>query len=250
MDAGAETCETAADCDDGFECTTDNCGVGNVCRHTAIDALCTGEMERCFVGVGCRAMMAVMCSSDPECDDGSFCTGTETCVGPMGAGTCIPGRTMDCDDGNDCTMDVCNSEPAVDRCVYTPAPGCDAGVPPLDGGGTPCGAFEEMNYAGTYSFRPSAVSACMGSATYNITEARFSVSGGTLSVALDRFTLTQSPAPTDGTFDVSFSDGCASFRLEGEFACADRWAANWTASISGGCAFCSNQMSSVRGSRR
>ena len=93
------------------------------------------------------------------------------------------------------------------------APGCDAGAVLLDGG-TPCGPFEG-SYAGTYSFRPTAVSACTGSATYSISEAMFSVSGGTLNVRLDRFTLTQSPAPTDGTFDVSFSDGCGSFRLVG-----------------------------------
>jgi hypothetical protein len=187
--------------------------------------------------------------SDLECDDGSICTGTETCVGPAGSGMCIPGRAMDCDDGNDCTIDTCNAEPAVDGCEYELAAGCDAGTSTLDGG-IPCGPFEG-DYAGTYTFRPTAVSACTGSATYSISEATFSVVGGTLNVRLDRFTLTQSPAPTDGTFDVSFSDGCGSFRFVGEFACADRYSAMWTASFGGGaCGLCSGQMSTVRGSRR
>ncbi|MCP4657491.1 MAG: S8 family serine peptidase, partial [bacterium] len=53
----------------------------------------------------------VPCTSDPECDDGLFCNGAETCnfgTGQCDAGTdpCLPGET--CDEGNDlCTVVVC-----------------------------------------------------------------------------------------------------------------------------------------------
>jgi endonuclease I len=44
------------------------------------------------------------CTSDPECDDGIFCNGAETCV----TGTCQPGTAIDCSDGVACTDDSCN----------------------------------------------------------------------------------------------------------------------------------------------
>jgi hypothetical protein len=137
----------------------------------------------------------------------------------------------------------------VNGCSYAVAPGCDAGGTTFDAG-IPCLDFEESDYPGTYTFRPAAASACVGSATYTITEVTFSVAGGTLNIRADRFTLTQSPAPTDGTFDATFSDGCLSFRLQGMFACADRWTATWTATFGGSCSTCTDQMLSVRGSRR
>ncbi len=44
------------------------------------------------------------CTSDPECDDGIYCNGAETCV----AGACQPGTAVNCDDGVACTDDSCN----------------------------------------------------------------------------------------------------------------------------------------------
>jgi len=55
---------------------------------------------------------ALACTSDPECDDGLFCNGTETCN--IGTSTCEPGTPQPdnviCEDGDDCTLgDTCQS---------------------------------------------------------------------------------------------------------------------------------------------
>ncbi len=46
------------------------------------------------------------CNSNPECDDGLFCNGAETCN--LGTNTCEPGTPPNCDDGVSCTDDSCN----------------------------------------------------------------------------------------------------------------------------------------------
>ncbi len=54
------------------------------------------------------------CTIDADCDDGSYCNGTERCV----LGDCQPGSPPNCDDGIPCTDDAC-SEPTR-SCVHTP----------------------------------------------------------------------------------------------------------------------------------
>ncbi len=49
----------------------------------------------------------VECSSDPECDDGLFCNGVESC---SPAGICQAGIAAECNDGIPCTVDVCSNE--------------------------------------------------------------------------------------------------------------------------------------------
>ncbi len=44
------------------------------------------------------------CTGDPDCDDGLFCNGAETC----NAGSCQAGTLVDCSDGVGCTDDSCN----------------------------------------------------------------------------------------------------------------------------------------------
>ena len=66
---------------------------------------------------------ALACTSDPECDDGLFCNGTETCN--IGTSMCEPGTPKPdfiiCDDGDDCTVsDTCQSG------VCTGGPGADS----------------------------------------------------------------------------------------------------------------------------
>lgn len=103
-------CETAAECDDGDPCTVDTC-----------------ENERCV-------------NEPVTCDDGVFCNGRETCIG----GDCVAGEPPcgpdeicleaeqscvecladeDCDDGDSCTIDVCEDA----SCVYSRL-ACDDGV--------------------------------------------------------------------------------------------------------------------------
>ncbi len=123
---GAETCDletgscrsgTAPDCGDGVSCTTDFCDdKGGACRHVPDDA---------------------------ACDDGLFCTGTETCDADLGcrpgtdpcdgaacdeAGDACPECVVDadCDDGRFCNgFETCDEGAC--RAGSDPCPGqsCD-----------------------------------------------------------------------------------------------------------------------------
>lgn len=135
---GCEPCITEAECDDGDGCTLDTCESGQ-CMHTPIpdctpcmDAgecddgiYCNGE-ETCVDGACQAGTMpctpetycdeatdsCVECLDDSHCDDGVACNGIETCV----SGECQPGIPLDCDDGNECTLDTCEPE---EGCVHT-----------------------------------------------------------------------------------------------------------------------------------
>jgi len=63
------------------------------------------------------------CQDDPDCDDGLYCNGAETCVG----GECQPGTDVDCDDSVGCTDDSCNE--GTDSCDNIANDGfCDDGA--------------------------------------------------------------------------------------------------------------------------
>ncbi|MEE9295816.1 MAG: endonuclease [Phycisphaerae bacterium] len=65
---------------------------------------------------------AAACTIDPDCDDGLFCNGAETCV----ASACQAG-TNPCDDGVACTDDTCDE--VFDTCTNTPNDAnCDDGL--------------------------------------------------------------------------------------------------------------------------
>lgn len=248
LDAAATSCTTSAECNDGLECTRDACGVGNVCRNTPLDELCESG-QRCVPGTGCTTPMTMTCTGAADCDDGRFCTGAETCIGPAGAQYCLPGTPVDCDDGNACTIDTCDE--AAGGCSYMPAPGCDAGVPIGVDASAPCGEFDLATHvSGTFAMRPPQISSCTGSATYSIRDATFRRTADRLEVVVDRFTLT-GPLPTGPSFHVTFSDSCASFDLSGEFTCADQWNGTWSATFPGGaCTLCPPQSAMVGGVRR
>ncbi len=92
---GAETCNPATGCvagnpgiNDGIACTVDACDEANdIITHTPSNALC---------------------------NDGLFCTGTETCTPPTGCVT----SPAPIDDAIDCTVDVCDE--ANDLITHTP----------------------------------------------------------------------------------------------------------------------------------
>jgi len=93
-----DPCE-GVDCDDGDQCTDDECNAGE-CVHTAH----TGS-----------------------CDDGDACTGPDLCID----GVCVAGEKVICDDGNQCTNDACSS---VEGCVHVfSTGGCEDGDPCTDG---------------------------------------------------------------------------------------------------------------------
>jgi len=125
-DAG-EVCSTDLDCDDGFECTIDSCGVNMLCRHDGVDERCEAG-ETCEAGRGCVTTSS--CSSDADCDDEVECTldscgvggicnnmaldercsePTPVCDAAMG-GCVAPGgcgSDAECDDDVECTRDSC-----------------------------------------------------------------------------------------------------------------------------------------------
>ncbi len=72
------------------------------------------------------------CTVDPDCDDGLFCNGAETCA----AGTCEAGTPVACDDGAFCNgAETCNE--AADSCDPGTAP-CDPGTETCDEGTDTC----------------------------------------------------------------------------------------------------------------
>ena len=77
---GASRCETAADCDDGVECTREVCDDRGVCVYPVDNAVC---------------------------DDNIFCNGVEQCDARMG---CVPGVPETCNDNDVCTIDRCDEE--------------------------------------------------------------------------------------------------------------------------------------------
>ncbi|MFH0982735.1 MAG: S8 family serine peptidase [Planctomycetota bacterium] len=63
------------------------------------------------------------CTGDPDCNDGLYCNGVETCVGS----TCQAGTPPNCSDGVSCTVDSCNE--TTDSCDHMPDNGlCNNGV--------------------------------------------------------------------------------------------------------------------------
>ena len=65
------------------------------------------------------------CTGDPDCDDGLYCNGAETCN--LGTGQCEAGTPVVCDDSVACTDDSCNE--STDQCDYVPDDAnCDNGL--------------------------------------------------------------------------------------------------------------------------
>lgn len=95
-------CEEEADCRSGY------C-VKGVCCETE----CTGACMACDVP-GALGTCAVMFDG-ASCSDGNVCNGEELCQ----AGECMAGTPPDCDDGNQCTRDVCEPEQG---CTHPPVP--------------------------------------------------------------------------------------------------------------------------------
>lgn len=239
-DVGAEdsgSCTSDPDCDDGFECTLDSCGVGGVCRYDTLDERCEAG-ETCTLGSGCSAG----CSEDIDCQNGSYCDGEERCI----SGSCFPAqRAVDCDDGNECTDDMCSD--AVSGCQYTPAAGCDAGVVTGDGG-TPAGPFDpSMHYAGSFLVAPAPSLGCPP-ASYAIGSLTFSVVDDTLEIMAGRFRLTQTPVPTGPAFNAtSTADSqCSMVSLAGTFSNSDQLSAQWNAACGG---ICGSQSNDIVGER-
>ena len=151
---GSETCDAVLDCqagisvncDDGVGCTDDSCNeTSDSCDNVTNDGncvdnglFCDGD-ETCtanFPGSGCESSgdacpgqscdevndTCGACVVAGDCDDGSICTGVETCV----LNACVAGTPLDCNDNVGCTDDSCDP---VDGCASVPDDlNCDNGV--------------------------------------------------------------------------------------------------------------------------
>lgn len=241
-DSGPQRCDVDPECDDGFPCTLDQCIVGNVCRHEPLDARCdTAAGERCVVGRGCVSEPPTECDTDADCQDGNVCNGEEQCI----VGGCFIGSALSCSDGNACTADTC--DPA-EGCQHELI--CDGGA--MVDAGPGCPAFDATtDYSGTFQLLPGrACDAGLG-AGYTVSTLTFSIAGGALIVSAGPFTLTQDPAPTGSTFDVSGSNSCASVRLTGMFECESRFRGTLTVNHLGDCrTFCGSPAPATVAGRR
>ncbi|RMD81168.1 MAG: hypothetical protein D6815_12450, partial [Candidatus Dadabacteria bacterium] len=85
-------------CGDGFLDPNEECDDGNNAPGDCCSPTCTFE------------------PAGTSCADSDLCNGDEVCDG---AGTCLPGTPLDCDDGDPCTQDTC--DPAT-GCHSTPGP--------------------------------------------------------------------------------------------------------------------------------
>ncbi|MBI5610295.1 MAG: hypothetical protein HY902_15565 [Deltaproteobacteria bacterium] len=155
------------DCDDGQACTTDACGPTG-CEHAPSTGPCSDD-DVCTMADTCSAGACVggatlpcgdsnPCTADScdaasgchhaavqgPCDDGDACTAGTACAG----GQCGGGVAVDCQDGNPCTQDSCDTDLG---CAHAPTGGpcsdgnactlgdlCSAGLC-LPGAATVCG---------------------------------------------------------------------------------------------------------------
>ncbi len=126
---------------DGSACTIDAC-ISGECNHSAIvPGLCqiggvclhagVGELgEQCLGCVPDVSQIAWSVLSGAACSDGNACTQSDSC---LASGACV-GAAITCDDGNPCTLDVCNPLASTgggnSPCLFAPsAASCDDGDP-------------------------------------------------------------------------------------------------------------------------
>ncbi len=161
---GAETCSTDHVCQlgdalaAGTTCARDGMPDG-VCRGMGTMAMCVDGgcgngvidgSEQCddgnaVPGDGCEADCTFSCEADSDCDDGSVCSGTESCNSTNH--TCETTGPLDCDDGDACTDDTCDP---VDGCQNTLIDGDMDGYASTDLGacGTDCNDADPMTHPG------------------------------------------------------------------------------------------------------
>jgi hypothetical protein len=110
-------CSSDSDCDDGNDCTIDECNA-KVCDNTPVaDGTECGDELFCTVDASCVAGECVGTARD--CDDGEFCTGVESC--DEEGDECVS-------PGDPCTFpEACNEDE--DVCKEPPVP-CNISIEP------------------------------------------------------------------------------------------------------------------------
>jgi cysteine-rich repeat protein len=131
-----DPCSDDDACTDGDVCSAGSCQPGPplVCNDSEI---CTDDS--CNPASGCE-----FTPNTAWCDDGDACTGLDRCSGGM----CTPGSAVDCNDGNVCTEDSCDS---LTGCQNEPIEPCSTAIPSLPGGWTPVAVVGFLLIALAYS---------------------------------------------------------------------------------------------------
>jgi hypothetical protein len=120
---------SAVACSDGSACTSgDTCVVG-LCQGATVSCddanPCTDDS--CELATGCTHT-----DNSAACSDGDACTDGDTCAG----GVCGKGGAANCDDGNTCTLDTCDTFAG---CYHLPTKSpCCQGVTSICDDGNPC----------------------------------------------------------------------------------------------------------------
>ncbi len=101
-------------CDDGDPCTVDACNEVEGCSHVPTDGLACDDADACTSGDLCRAGACVG-ATETHCDDGNLCTidlcdPLAGCVHLPTESPCCIGVDSVCDDNNPCTDDACDPE--------------------------------------------------------------------------------------------------------------------------------------------
>jgi hypothetical protein len=127
---GVCTAGESLPCSDGNSCTIDSCHPSDGCSHLEVfSPCCTGLVSVCDDGNPCTNdecdPVTKDCSYENNylaCDDGDACTTSDSC----GGATC-QGQSIDCSDGNPCTLDQCAPDTG---CSHVPTSGvpCDDGL--------------------------------------------------------------------------------------------------------------------------
>lgn len=141
-------------CDDGVECTIDvcdaltggclhdpapagtACGAGlscdgaGACVECLTAAECPGADTACRVRTCSSGTCGFQDQDGAACDDANACTTGDVCV----SGSCQGGLPVNCDDGQECTVDSCDA--STGACIYSPVAD---GTPCSDGSGCTVG---------------------------------------------------------------------------------------------------------------
>lgn len=108
------------DCDDGNPCTADACGEDGSCTNEILDGAACNDGDACTINDMCNADGT--CGGEARtCDDGNECTidicdEFAGCVYVPNLNPCCTGTVSICDDGDPCTTDLC--DPGTGACDY------------------------------------------------------------------------------------------------------------------------------------
>jgi hypothetical protein len=125
-------CTVDAECRDEVRCTLDFCRDATACTHEPQPSLCDAG-EICLPAVGCIPEPPTSCETPADCEVGAFCIGEWSCAPEFG---CQFVSLRDCDDGDECTIDVCDEDARA--CVSAPRDADGDGHGDMACGGDDC----------------------------------------------------------------------------------------------------------------